>query len=169
MNLEASAEIRYRTPILKDLLKSMKIVYRHKDTKKGHVKLWLTSKAVKDELLKRTEIFLPTRRCRVTQPDLNREIRRCFKCQMYGHLLKDCKATGYVCGKCAGAHRTSACTVSNPRQFNCINCTRCSSKKSSTAPSPKSTSSVVNQHAAGERSCPEQITALERYKKTFGL
>jgi hypothetical protein len=92
MNLEASedkilAEIRYRNPILKDHLKSMKIVYRHKDTNEGHVKLWLTSKTVKDELLKRAEIFLPTRRCRVTQPDLNREIRRCFKCQMYGHLL----------------------------------------------------------------------------------
>ncbi|KAK4007147.1 hypothetical protein OUZ56_012308 [Daphnia magna] len=32
----------------------------HKDTNEGHVKLWLTSKAVKEELLKRAEIFLPT-------------------------------------------------------------------------------------------------------------
>ncbi|KAK4007146.1 hypothetical protein OUZ56_012307 [Daphnia magna] len=83
---------------------------------------------------------------------------------MYSHLLKDCKATEDVCGKYAGAHRTSACTVSNPKQLKCINCPRCSSKKSSTA----SSSNIVNQHAAGDRRCPEQIRALERLKNLDG-
>jgi len=166
VNLEAPeesilADIKYRNPILKEHAKSVKIIYRSReDPNEGHVKLWITSKSVCNEIIKRGEIFLPGRRCRVTAPDLNREVRRCFKCQQYGHLIKDCKEKSDTCGRCAGTHRTSLCNKNDSRQLKCSNCAR----------RPQHLRSLSDdKHEAGDKMCPEQIKAIERYKRTYGL
>ena len=51
----------------------------------------------------------------------------CNKCQTYGHIIKDCKATTDTCGTCGGAHRTSTCHERTERK-----CTPCGSTDHST-------------------------------------
>ena len=46
-------------------------------------------------------------------------IRRCFKCQGFGHIAKDCPSDSHVCGKCAGDHRTDSCESENQCCSNC--------------------------------------------------
>jgi len=46
----------------------------------------------------------------------------CNKCQSYGHIIKDCKATTDTCGLCGKDHRTSTCRERNERK-----CTPCGS------------------------------------------
>ena len=77
------SEIRYRNPVLKEHVKSARVIHRFKDSSEGHVKLWITSREARDNILQRGEIYLSERRCKVVEPDLNREVRRCYKCQQY--------------------------------------------------------------------------------------
>lgn len=157
---EILSEIRYRNPILRENLRSAKIVHRFKESNEGHVKLWITSRETRDIVLQRGEIYLSGRRCRVTELDLHREVRRCFKCQQYGHLLKDCQSKSDVCGRCAGPHRTSTCQIQDQNSFRCSNCKR----------RPDHLKSVSDgRHQAGDRYCPEQMKAVERYRRNNGL
>jgi hypothetical protein len=50
--------------------------------------------------------------------------KRCMKCQAVGvnHQAADCKSIHDVCARCAGMHRTDACTVKDANQFKCANC-----------------------------------------------
>ena len=51
-----------------------------------------------------------------------KQAKRCFNCQDYGHLAKDCpEATVPSCGKCGENHRTDHCTS---EERNCVNCKR---------------------------------------------
>lgn len=157
---EIVTELKHRNPVLKDHLKSVKVVYKTKDSNEGHVSLWITSRAVSDTVLSRGEIYATGRRCRVTEPDFHREVKRCFRCQQYGHLLRDCRASKDVCGKCAGEHRTSSCSIRDPSKYSCSNCMRRPSHLMSYSD---------GKHQAGDRLCPEQLKALNRFKKNHGL
>ena len=44
-------------------------------------------------------------------------VRRCYQCQRFGHIAKDCKFKE-ACGKCAGEHRNNNCTL----ESCCVNC-----------------------------------------------
>lgn len=155
------ADLKYRNPVLRNHLASIKIIFKSQDPNVGHLKLWLTSASVRNDIIKRGELFLPGRRCRVVLPDLNFEVKRCFKCQQYGHLVKDCKSTTDVCGKCTGNHRTSLCTIKDLSKMKCINCMRNPRKNSPTT--------LGVGHSSGDKTCPAQIRAMERYKTTYGL
>ncbi len=165
MNVNATEEemltdIRYRNPILREHLRSARVIHRFKDSSEGHVKLWITSREARDDILQRGEMYLSEKRCRVVEPDLNREVRRCYKCQQYGHLLKDCQSKVDVCGKCAGQHKTSTCQIQNQSLFHCSNCKR----------RPDHLRSISDgKHQAGDRYCPEQMKAVERYRRNHGF
>ena len=48
-------------------------------------------------------------------------IKRCNKCQHFGHYMKDCPTPDtHVCGKCSSDHRTSDCGSSTPKCINCV-------------------------------------------------
>lgn len=157
---EITMDIRRRNPVLKDSLKSFRVVYRNAEAKEGHAILWITSRSARDIILSRGEIFVTGRRCRVMEADLHKEIRRCYRCQQYGHLLRDCRATADVCGKCSGAHRTSTCEVKDAGNYRCSNCKRRPSHLKSYSD---------GRHQAGDRLCPDQIKALNRFKRNHGL
>ncbi|KAF8835391.1 hypothetical protein BDN67DRAFT_857471, partial [Paxillus ammoniavirescens] len=63
-----------------------------------------------------------------------KEAIRCMKCQLWGHIAKDCKAQADTCGTCGESHRTSACT--NRNKLYCVSCD-------------------TNDHASHNRSCGE--------------
>ena len=48
-------------------------------------------------------------------------VRRCFKCQGFGHNADDCRSNNHVCGTCAGNHETKGCKSRNTCCVNCKN------------------------------------------------
>ena len=83
----------------------------------GHVKLFFNEKKARDEILKSGRIFAAGKRFQVVEVDLNREVRRCFRCQAYGHIAKSatnacskdevCARAGQLkCANCLKAHRS---------------------------------------------------------------
>ena len=60
--------------------------------------------------------------CRVY--DQSSQVRRCNKCQLFGHWFSECSSqNGIACAKCASTeHETNQCL--NPQEKKCINCIR---------------------------------------------
>lgn len=44
---------------------------------------------------------------------------RCYRCQRFGHVKKDCKSAHAYCPKCAGKHEEKDCDSSS---ISCVNC-----------------------------------------------
>lgn len=55
------------------------------------------------------------------------EVMRCFKCNAFGHIVKECKETDFTCPLCAGKHNLKECTA-KPDDYKCINCTKANEK-----------------------------------------
>ena len=142
-----------RNPILDAPDMTGRVIYKSADGKVGHIKLLLNSKGIRDEIIKSGELFLPDRKCDVVLPDPNREVRRCFNCQKYGHTKFNCNEI--VCGKCCEKHDTRSCKINDPRLYKCAVCL--------SKPAHSRTTSTT--HMAGDRNCPEQRKAVERYIK----
>ena len=53
-------------------------------------------------------------------------IRQCYKCQSFGHLISECKASDPACFRCAGAHFGRDCTSRTRASMKCANCARSS-------------------------------------------
>lgn len=79
-------DLRFRNPLLTECLRSAKVVYRFSGSERGHVRLWLTSREARERVLGRGLVYLASQVCRAEEPDLHREIRRCYKCQQYGGI-----------------------------------------------------------------------------------
>ena len=59
--------------------------------------------------------------------------KMCFQCQRYGHASISCKRKE-ACGKCAGDHSHSTCTITVPDLFKCATCLGKHKFTSSTCP-----------------------------------
>lgn len=64
-------------------------------------------------------------------------VKRCNKCQFFGHYAKDCQSTEAYCAKCGNMHETENCTSSSKK---CVNCVRSDVEK--------------NDHCAFDMDCP---------------
>jgi hypothetical protein len=74
-------------------------------------------------------------------------VKRCNRCQHYGHYSRDCTSDSEHCAKCAGAHATETCTATIKK---CINCVR---------------TGVASQgHHAFDSTCPTMIARQEVIK-----
>jgi hypothetical protein len=110
------------------------------------VRLCVNCPSLKKSLLDSGRILLEKRSHRALDVDPDKEVRRCLKCQKYGHSKYFCKSASITCGCCSLAHETVVCPV--PRsEFKCPNCS--------------------GAHEAGNRNCPAQLNAVERYKASF--
>lgn len=49
------------------------------------------------------------------------QVTRCFKCNAFGHIAKDCKQANDSCGYCGVDHKTKDCNHSQRQPF-CTNC-----------------------------------------------
>ncbi|KAF6761384.1 hypothetical protein DFP72DRAFT_781362, partial [Ephemerocybe angulata] len=68
---------------------------------------------------------------------------RCRKCQLYGHIARDCKNKDDICGTCGtSGHWTAQC--STPQTRRCISCRG-------------------SNHASWDRQCPEFIRRCYEY------
>jgi hypothetical protein len=74
-------------------------------------------------------------------------VKRCNKCQLFGHYAKDCTSQETYCAKCAGNHESVSCSTSGKK---CINCVR-------------SDADQVDHHAY-DLSCPAIIQQQEMLK-----
>lgn len=134
-------ELEHRNSALRGQIHSVKVIYTKPQTTEGHVKIFLKSRAVRDLILDQRRASISGTYYRIVPVDLNREVRRCFKCQRYGHIQRDCSARFVACGKCAERHGTKECTSV---VLKCVNCN--------------------GSHQSGHNTCSEQVKAVERYR-----
>ena len=138
-------ELSFRNPTCGTAIKQIRTIFRSSNNQRGHVKLFFDSNRVRDEVLKSGRLFAFGTRVQVVEVDLNRDVRRCYRCQTYGHIAKsaiNACSNEEVCGYCAGPHSTKVCAHSG--QPKCANC-----KKA---------------HRSGDPSCHYQIRAMGRYR-----
>jgi hypothetical protein len=50
------------------------------------------------------------------------EVKRCLRCQKYGHFVQVCTSPVEVCGRCTENHRTGDCGVTDVGVLKCANC-----------------------------------------------
>ena len=68
------------------------------------------------------KLFLSENNCKVVD---NFHIKRCNRCQKFGHYANRCNLTTHeVCGYCGANHRSNACLIRNSpaNTHKCINC-----------------------------------------------
>ena len=84
-------------------------------------------------------------------------IKRCNKCQKFGHYSAQCKAPSHVCAHCTGDHDTNSCTNKGTQSFqpSCANCKN--SKRSD----------QQYTHSATDRSCPAYISEQHKLKHSI--
>ena len=95
-----------RNPELAQHLHSLRFVHRNQANGSGHIKLLFSSSKAMASCLARGFIFYDYRAYCAVEPKWDREVRRCFKCNRYGHSMVNCRAAKEACGKCAGEHVT---------------------------------------------------------------
>ena len=142
-------ELQCRNPILDGCIESIRPLSKSSE----HVKLFLSTRDCYLATLKKGRLYIKDQTTaaftshRVVECDPNREVRRCFRCQAYGHVAAKC-LRAECCGFCASSHMSSLCKDSRDlAKHKCANC--------------------KGAHQSGHSSCPDQIKAVERYKKVF--
>ena len=101
---------------------------------------------LRNRLRKAERLFVMTRSCKVLDYI---SLSRCYKCQLYGHIAKHCKAVKTTCSHCAEeGHTFSECK--NKEQV-----AKCAVCKASKRP---------YEHKA-DKKCPAYLAQVEAYKK----
>lgn len=135
-------EIECRNPVLEGKIN----VIRPLSKKTDHVKIYLSTRESQENILAKGRIYINQggnfSSHKIVELDLNREVRRCYRCHKYGHLAATCKKPE-VCGRCAENHETKNCKA-EIINFKCVNCS--------------------GNHSSGHISCPEQVKAVKRYQ-----
>ena len=82
------------------------------------------SPCIRDMLVSKGRIYVGNTSCRV----LDRfDVRQCFKCQRFGHMATQCRASDPVCMYCSASHLTKNCPHKyNTASHRCVNCSHSS-------------------------------------------
>ena len=83
-------------------------------------------------------------------------VRRCNKCQTFGHYASDCEASELVCGFCMGSHDSNECHLKNSphSDHKCKNC--------------KSANLAETGHSTFWYRCPAYIIKQDKLKNSIG-
>ena len=136
-------ELVLRNDFIGSSLKKIIPIFKSKvNPEVGHVKLLFDSAPTRNRIIERQSVSAFGRKFHAVELDWNREVRRCFHCQQYGHVAKMCAATTAKCGWCASDHDTRSCTSHEPPS-----CCHCKGK-----------------HPVGDPNCAEQIKAVNRLR-----
>jgi hypothetical protein len=140
------SQVESSNPSLMGCVVSARVLRSSPNSHSYLVRLCVNSSALKKSILAGGRIFLENKAHRAIDVDVDKEVRRCLKCQRYGHIKHFCKSSSTVCGCCSLDHETSTCTVPKS-SFKCPNC--------------------QGNHEAGHTSCSAQIAAVSRYTALF--
>ena len=77
-------------------------------------------------------------------------VKRCNKCQNYGHFHRDCPNSVTICAKCSETHETNECNI---KVYKCFNCTQASISDS--------------RHPTFSSRCPCYVAEQEKVKNTI--
>ncbi|XP_050064894.1 uncharacterized protein LOC126553825 [Aphis gossypii] len=98
--------------------KSLELIsHKSRVTRKGRNVEFVVTPEVAGQIVGQT-MCVGLSRCR-EGPSVN--VRRCHRCQRYGHTGVACKAPSVVCGRCAGSHHAAHC-VARPALIRCTSC-----------------------------------------------
>ena len=141
---ELKEEMEYRNVVLRDKISRIKILSR----KKGHVKIYVTSKKCEEAVIQARKISIKNakgefKEHRVEKAKLDFEVTYCFKCKKPGHVAFNCqdKSTTETCGRCCESHKTGDCTHPDS-MLKCASC--------------------KGPHKSGDFKCPVHVKAVER-------
>ena len=143
-----------RNPNISHHLVSTHFIHRYLSSGFGHLRLLFSSRDMAASCLSRGTIYYDSgsggtgiHAFRVVEPLWDREVRRFFRSNRYGHSQAICKATQASCGQCAGEHPARDYDVSVLKN-KCSNCS--------------------GPHQSGDPSCSVQIAAVRKYKSYLG-
>jgi hypothetical protein len=129
----------------KDWGSEVKIGHRLNQREKQLCSVILTvSPRARVELLKVGRVSIELRSCRVVD---HTRAARCYKCQKYGHVSRNCRSEGQVCVHCGGANHVAAQCKKREQPPKCVNCRH---------------AGVAAAHRADSKDCPQRAKALSR-------
>ena len=145
-NLEVlKKEMEFRNEVLRGNISRIKPLSK----KKGHVKIYVTSKKCEEEVIQAGTISIKHttgnfKDHRVDKVRLDFEVTYCFNCKKQGHVAFKCPEKTETCGRCAESHKTTDCTHPDTK----VKCVNCNSVK----------------HKSGDFKCPVHIKAVDRLR-----
>ena len=89
----------------------------------------------------------------------NFHVKRCFKCQKFGHLSERCEHVS-TCGYCAGHHETRDCTKKNSAVQADACCSNCKN-------SPSKNHQDNCNHPAYSINCPVLKSEQDKLKRSI--
>lgn len=94
----------------------IKVIHKGTENKLGLVNIVIeVSPVTRKQLLRNNKLNIGWRRCNIRDYVY---IKRCYRCQAFGHYAKDC-SRDVLCGFCGGPHKYSDCTSD---VVSCANC-----------------------------------------------
>lgn len=114
------------------------------------VRLCLKSAEARQDMLRSCALSLDGEYHRVDKVDLNREVRRCTKCQSYKHGTKSCRSEVYKCARCGQNHPTKGCPLAEGSPPSCCNCSE-------------------KGHSAGDHSCKAHLAAVAKLRASYSV
>lgn len=98
------------------------------------------------------KIFIGWNSCKIYE---HIEVMRCFKCNQFGHLARECKEEEFVCPLCADKHSMNLCRVKEDG-YKCANCIRANTELKL---------DVDYKHCAFSLKCPVLSKQIEKRKR----
>ena len=98
-------------------------------------------------------VYLSRKSCRIED---NYHIRRCNKCQLFGHYAEKCKAVSHTCGYCGENHDSNSCEKKDDpkRTHQCSNCRAAGLD-------------IFEGHNTFDRECPAYKIQQDKLKNTI--
>lgn len=122
---------------------------QHKNTNLSVIILKCNGTAY-SKMLKAEKINIGYYKCPVSE---NIYIKRCYKCNGFRHIAKDCKIEHNICHKCSGHHHGKECQEESIKCVNCLDENR------------KYNTNYETNHTAFDYSCKSYLKQVELLKK----
>jgi hypothetical protein len=98
-----------------------KLLFRTGPTQQNEVQWVVEISGRLRNILKDRRVFIDWRSCKIQDYVI---VVRCFRCQLYGHMSKDCQQEKEFCGHCAEQGHSYRDCKNTSKTAQCINCKR---------------------------------------------